>query len=58
MIRPQRPCGAGRIEHQNFAVRVPAGFLVLVGLSGTMCYDSNGRAYVLPGRERFAGYLL
>ncbi len=25
--------------------------------SGTMCYDSVGRAYVLPGSERFVGYL-
>ena len=25
--------------------------------SGTMCYDPAGRAYVLPGSERFVGYL-
>ena len=25
--------------------------------SGTMCYDSTGRAYVLPGSVRFVGYL-
>ena len=25
--------------------------------SGTMCYDPAGRAYVLPGSERFMGYL-
>ncbi len=25
--------------------------------SGTMCYDPAGRAYVLPGSARFAGYL-
>ncbi len=25
--------------------------------SGTMCYDPAGRAYVLPGSERFIGYL-
>ncbi len=25
--------------------------------SGTMCYDSAGRVYVLPGSERFVGYL-
>ena len=24
---------------------------------GTMCYDPAGRAYVLPGSERFVGYL-
>jgi len=25
--------------------------------SGTMCYDPAGRAYVLPGSERFVSYL-
>ncbi len=25
--------------------------------SGTLCYDPAGRAYVLPGSERFVGYL-
>ena len=25
--------------------------------TGTMCYDPAGRAYVLPGSERFVGYL-
>ena len=25
--------------------------------SGTMCYDPAGRAYVIPGSERFVGYL-
>ena len=25
--------------------------------TGTMCYDPAGRAYVLPGSERFIGYL-
>ncbi len=25
--------------------------------SGTLCYDPAGRAYVLPGSARFAGYL-
>lgn len=25
--------------------------------SGTMCYDPAGRAYVLPGSQRFVGYL-
>lgn len=25
--------------------------------TGTMCYDPAGRAYVIPGSERFAGYL-
>ncbi len=25
--------------------------------SGTLCYDPAGRAYVIPGSERFVGYL-
>ena len=25
--------------------------------TGTMCYDPSGRAYVIPGSERFIGYL-
>ncbi len=25
--------------------------------TGTMCYDPAGRAYILPGSERFIGYL-
>jgi hypothetical protein len=29
----------------------------LAQFSGTMCYDPAGRAYVLPGSERFVGYL-